>query len=512
MHRHGRGHRDEQQATAPFARERNGAAPGLPRNLMSERGMRAMQITAGNANAVQLVHRSGRAQGGNEHGAAPTPMTPSTAASAPVQRYHEPTGKTDENLAYVKKHAKSIITEYVAIEREARHFPELTWQQAVEEIARPKKADWVTIEKALTSALADQDFDKNLDPKWSVGLSRILNRMQERNETYRKSGEDTDSLVFGTEFTFTDAKLRGLVPPDEHETKDQKNARRQTRDHAYDVINRWTKRVTAPAGLKVRAEAVNDSSVKAPGNAVRFTYTKNSAVVWHWTLDVDQGCLETQTMPATAAELNGSEVAKIIQEHIFGVARSLKLETDVTKQGGSGHISVDVRSAFGGSVTLFVKTIEHLQSKAADWASGFHGDKVEEGYDKVNSPWLSDLAFKAGEDKGDKDPLAGLQALVQQLVKEATAGKLDIAGAARKLQEFDRRLTNPATKGHPRAAHILSEMSHYQAINTEHAGAPGGAARLELRDVPAQTGLDRLNKDLDFIKAMVTKVRKANQG
>ncbi|WP_443033941.1 eCIS core domain-containing protein [Streptomyces sp. CA2R106] len=471
----------------------------------------AARALAGPAPEVQRAAEPGESAASVESGASAR-----TGVQTAVQRFLDPAvaqSDAEQARTYIHEHARQIIGTYTKTAREESYNPDLSTQEALKEVSGLEGDEWKAVGRELARAAGGGQVGAGLAPQRLRTMVEILNRIEQRNQTHTTARADTEALKFGTEFTFTDPKLRELVPPDGDEKEHLKKERKPARDYAYGVIDNWTGRVLArkTPGVRVAASAVS-SGVKAPGKAVRFTYTKGDEVVFHWTLDVDNSCLETQTMPSTGGHLNSADVSQIIQHDIFGVARSLRLETDVTARGGSGHISVDVATAFGGSVTLFLRTVEDLQKKSAEWVNSFHANPAE-GYDKVNSPWLSDLAFKPNAAQGAANPLQGLQTLVSELIAEAQEGRLNIAGAAQRLQQFDARLTNPAVAANdPRGAHILSEMSHYQAINTEHAGAEGSAARLELRDVPAQTGLERLNADLERIKAMVMRVRTAVRG
>ncbi|MFF5720099.1 DUF4157 domain-containing protein [Streptomyces buecherae] len=441
------------------------------------------------------------------------PVAPTgTSAQPTLQRYYEPVeaqnGQQPDltgSRVYIKENAKRILNAYLAVEREESFRHELKLGPAIAEASGLQRKDVKAVTEPMAAAYKGEEVDADTSPAVINHLVRILNLMEQRVETSRKTKQNTETVRFGTEFTFTNTQLRSLRVPNPDETETEKNKHAKTREYAYGLINQWAAKVKAANGLTVKQVSPVEGA-KSP-KAVRFTYSKDNAVVWHWTLDVDDACLETQTMPSTRGDLDNSEVARIIDNDIFGASKSLKLENDVTKNGGSGHISVDVGTAFGGSVKLFLRTIEALQKKADVWVKSFH-ENTSEGYDQVNSPWLSDLTFKPGRAEGDESPLQGLQTLVRILIQEAEEGKLDIAQATRRLQEFNNRLDNPAIEANdPRRAHILSEMSHYQATNVEHAGAPGAAARLELRDVPAQTGRERLKKDLDYIKQMVQNVR-----
>ena len=361
-------------------------------------------------------------------------------------------------------------------------------------------------------------------------------------ETIRiKSVGNVEDILFGTEFTFTDTVLGKLVVPSRSElakwakgaepakatkgskgvkgAKGAKEADDPAAVYAYALakIERWAglvKKTTLPEGAKlVDITTVEGKSPAAKTFKYELTTWKNDQPVtdyWYWTLDVDDACLETQTQPSTAGQLNAPMIRTIITDHIFKIAtENIGLEVDQSVRGGGGHISIDSATTFGGSATLFLAFYKVLQESAETWAESIHGNKVKEQYDTVNAPWLKDL--KPGSDRSATDGYELFTQTYKTQSAKALRGEISIEKAAQEIVALARKLKNPAATGQPkdRLVNLEANAQHYQAVNVEHiADEDPTRRRLELRDVPAQKDLDELVRQLTFILELIEKSRK----
>jgi hypothetical protein len=228
---------------------------------------------------------------------------------------------------------------------------------------------------------------------------------------------------------------------------------------------------------------------------------------------MDDACLETQTKPSTADELSKGPISTILNRHVFEISQTLSLEVDSTVRGGSGHISVDSQTAFGGSATLFLAFYQALQENSTAWAEFFHGDNVKDQYDRLNSPWLRDLDPKKA-DRSAKTGFAQLMKLYPEWIASARGGAMSIEDAVTKMNTLVFSLTNSEwnKEDQSRVKNLTSNPVHYQAVNFEHMTEPEQAdRRLELRDVPAQKDLNTLKVQLarivEFIEMSRASVR-----
>jgi hypothetical protein len=326
----------------------------------------------------------------------------------------------------------------------------------------------------------------------------------------------------GTEFTFTSEALRDTEPG-----KNDTPARAK--------LAEWKTLVANDKSINP-APAITPKKGKADGTgkktAWRFTYQVGTTR-WWWALDLDPGCLETQTAPATKLELDA--VSHIIQRHIFGCAASVGLTVDATPRGGGGHISLDMKTLFGGSPELLLAVLTELQDDIVAWQGHFNY------IDAPNSPWLADQGLGADKSKGAA--LTGFKSVVTRLEGEIGRGERSFDAVTTELENFHATVLNlwadtasqetapkapsGGDKGGQRsfrtakaaydkrqkdAANVLANPDHYQAVNVQHL-VPGttqkkeDARRIELRAIGAQTDAQRLKGDLQYIYAVLERAR-----
>ncbi|MEV6231383.1 DnaJ domain-containing protein, partial [Saccharopolyspora shandongensis] len=311
-----------------------------------------------------------------------------------------------------------------------------------------------------------------------------------------------NSVRFGTEFTFKQESINGLVVTSPPTDKEGKKLQEQISKKAARLINDWAKRVEADART-LKGQGI-DLEVETSSDGRKFTYTKDGET-WWWAVSLDDGCLETQTKPVPAAAFERGWIATIVDNDIFKQAKGLGFEIDKSVHGGGGHLSVDANTAFGGSPELFLTTIKSLQDGHRDWKEAFQNAE-----DLANSPWLSDFPPPAG--KSGSNALEAFGTEIQGLMAKVRTGHLDIPAATAAINEFNASLTNPALDhlniSDAAKANIRSAPSHYQAINVEHMmDRDLGSRRLELRDIPAQDGRAELLKQFRYVLDRIQAVR-----
>ncbi len=340
-----------------------------------------------------------------------------------------------------------------------------------------------------------------------IELVRLLNVAEEK--VAQQGVAPVEDILIGTEFTFTTELLHGLKlgeTYDEQDEEEKKEKQRQTdlQGDAAELIYTFAeavKKAELPEGLHLTV-----SSAKAKNGqmvARRFEYhDQDEALVWYWVLDMDDGCLETQTRPTSYRGLAKKNVGTIIDQHIFGVAGSLGLapHADI----GGGHLSLDVRTMVGSSGLLLVSLLENLETQAGLWQKFFQDP------DSVNAPWMSELLL--GEETGVGPYLETLRELGDRVEK----GNLDIGGAVGRLRALSESMENPEVtkiskqgkEGKKYAQNVNSAPEHYRAVNTEHLDSGGGGARLELRRIKAQEGYGQLMEQIEFVLKLIDDSRK----
>jgi|GEM_PF-6598546 len=351
----------------------------------------------------------------------------------------------------------------------------------------------------LESTAALESFTKQKTAAGRREMIRILNAMEE--ELSREAVSETGDILVGTEFTFTRPELHRLKLNehygDDEEGKKQKEAQEQINAKAVTYIYDWSEKVKKKnVGSGLRLSVTPTKAKDTSMNAKRFEYhDQTDKLVWYWVLDMDDGCLETQTQPSSTNKLAEADIGKIIQEHIFDVAKDEGLGLAPHETIGGGHISLDVGTMVGGSATLLIDLLGTLQSKAGYW------QKIFADPDSLNAPWVEEQLLKG------ENSVSSYQALLQDLRVKATKGEIDQPKVVDMLKEFNAKLENPTatalsqgTKEEKQAAsHVRSEPQHYQAVNIEHVQKGGGEARLELRRINAQKSYAELMDQLSFI-------------
>jgi hypothetical protein len=445
---------------------------------------------------------------------------------------------------YVWNNGKAILEAYVAgqygnevTDPAMRHAFEATFAQAVTDagIGPPQAGQLTAVAKNMAAGLvkgtlltkngllaAGQEAMKARTLELAV---RTLNVLEQDTKTEAVLATSLVKNVYvGTEFTFTSESLRDTEPGTNDDAARAKLAE-------WKALVAQDKSITPAPVITPKKGKADDTGVKT---AWRFTYQVGTNR-WWWALDLDPGCLETQTAPATKLELDA--VSHIMQRHIFGPAASVGLAVDATPQGGGGHISLDMKTLFGGSPELLLAVLTELQDDVVAWQG--HFDYI----DAPNSPWLADQGLGADKSKGAA--LAGLTSLVTRLDGEIARGEKTFDAVTTELESFHATVLNlwadtaseetapkaPSGGGGNKAgmkayreakvaydkrqkdaANVLANPDHYQAVNVQHL-VPGAtpkkeaARRMELRAIGAQTDAQRLKADLQYIYAVLERAR-----
>ncbi|MDH6131352.1 hypothetical protein P3T37_000721 [Kitasatospora sp. MAA4] len=505
-----------QQRHGPVAGADNGS--GLAVSDPSDRFEREAEANASRAPAAPAAQRTAAG---------------ASAQRAIVQRFYDPAVTAANRAAatgYLEANTRAIMKRFHTM-NETFLFSTLTLAECVQDAltsqirASPHRTAVISQMRLLTRGVPlVPDPNPDLDAAILAELVRCTNLLEEQCLTSDAARREIGDIRFGTEFTFTDLVLQGrtttngkkpkqipaLRMVNAKETTTERDEQAAVRAHADEIMERWeTLVVTRPIkDVPTPRTSIPPGAKAGPGKGIQFNYQKGETT-WYWILDIDNACLETQTMPVTVAGIGPrSWISQVIDQHIFAMAAEAGVRPDTTVAGGSGHISVDMDTAFGGSVTLFTKTLQSLQRNVDDWDRRFHRT-AQEGYDKRNSPWLKDL----GLGKSTASAVDTYHAVIARIAEAANRGDLDIARAMEQLIAFNRELDNKELhSGSKDDREMLADMGHYQAVNIEHAAEGDGRARLELRDIPAQTGLARLREDLTAIQAFLQSVRRSVTG
>lgn len=264
-----------------------------------------------------------------------------------------------------------------------------------------------------------------------------------------------DEAMIGTEFTFTKPSL--------HELKIGKDS--SALAEAEILIGKW------PLASGYQPVISKPSKATKSPKARMFTYQigdlKRS---WWWVLDVDDGCIETQTAPISMKDLNASGIIKhIIEKDIFSGAEKSGLAPDALV--GGGHISLDRATTFGESGLSLRNFIVEYTNLAGQWQQL---DK-----DFVNAPLIQEL------------PIPHRQAFIQVIQDFDTAynGPIHQKWSLDKLA--NELVTRVFTFG--RTEEMRGVEEHYQATNLEHMqDQETDKRRLEMRRFPAQQSLNDL--------------------
>jgi hypothetical protein len=363
----------------------------------------------------------------------------------------------------------------------------------VEAATRPNNYDPV---KAKTAMMAYESSLRLLEPLIKEGA------VEEGIRT---------TMKIGTEFTFTHQKIALLNP--EHPNRDI-----NAWNAAMAFIASWKQKVKTKkivvGDIEVQL-AVTDDDITDGGlngeKAPRFTYTWNGGS-WWWRLNVDPGCLETQSdpIPAKRAELDyeGTDsdrvINTIIRNHIFGIAEVLEGEEVIDEvrtmksiapheTTGGGHLTLDATTTFSGNARFFRNMLVLYANDPNKW-------KAYDA-DAFNAPMISELignastVFKTVIADFDRALRTDAPWSIAKLAEELGGRVFTYANLAKgdNVDQEEARSKQP---------------KHYQAMNVEHMGKAGDDQRLEMRRFDAQKSPEDF---LDDVAALVDLVAASRQ-
>jgi Domain of unknown function (DUF4157) len=332
-------------------------------------------------------------------------------------------------------------------------------------------------------------------------FSSAVNVLQNAAEDKMKDAV-AGSIKIGTEFTFAHPSIAELNP----ENPKSNTAAFTT---ALGLITHWRELVESKpikvTGVEVEMAITQDplTGGSKEGKAPRFTYNWKGGT-WWWRLNIDPGCLETQTEPMTPtqAKMDYEDITKtvintIMTNHIFAIAPLLKavppqpVAPDALT--GGGHITLDAASTFLGN-SRFFRNLLVLYANDTTW--------TQEDADDFNAPTISELtkqgkvAFKQTITAFDQTVGTAQQQTIEQL-SDALVKNVFVPkhfGASAQEGNKEKRANQPA---------------HYQATNVEHmTTAEKGVKRLEMRRFDAQTSVDDLLADLERLTSLVAASRR----
>lgn len=331
-----------------------------------------------------------------------------------------------------------------------------------------------SIPNLVTPTATDVPAAKEALNNLALDMNR-LERELEEVEDEQKNNHTHSTMKFGTEFTFTNETLSAVEIEDLNSTAGQA---------ALSLIGDWKAEVE---NLRPKPEISTPPNKKAGANAVQFTYHIGGSDLetWWWALDVDDGCLETQTQPMTQQQTNIATVTNIINNHIFKVATE-KLGLQTHDLVGGGHLSIDRASTVGNSARAVRNYLVNYVNDAATWA------KYDPDF--VNAAMVNEL------------PMENRRSFIA-LIQDFDAS---YNNPAIQTMSMDTLLNRLKTQIFTFAWTTKQEgvTDHYQAINLEHMNDEDtDKQRLEMRRFKAQKNFGELVTQMQALATLVDKSR-----
>src|SRR3984893_4402532 len=319
---------------------------------------------------------------------------------------------------YINREFKKVETEYLEAVVKKHN---LNWEQNPNHLGIEARRP--IVDRIVKDKIADVGDCKESDLKEIVRLMNVMEAdKQAQKMGGRKAGDpegEASDIKIGTEFTFYDPK--GAF-----------DGMKVGQSSAADTfMAAWTDLDLQQHPKPAMADAKKS---KYPKFAKTFTYDLGDGAQWSWTLDVDEGCLETQTTPSTLQQFGEKRIQKIIKTDIFGAAKKVNL----LPGKGEGHISLDAETTFGGSAEHLLVLLKDLQNEFQTWAKDFYKDTEEEIFEEseiLNAAWI-----------GEMTPIHKYVEQVDGLLVQARSGRLDIFGVVDELKAINTKLKNPVAE------------------------------------------------------------------
>lgn len=406
------------------------------------------------------------------------PMRPAGGPSITLQRVIDP--------AELQRLGPNPAQAAAQTFRTAVLTPELNLAFPKTEERRPKANEYLALAQTKYARVKELADAATYD---GAAFRKVVDEMVALLAEYDRFKAQQVQVKFGTEFSFTSDQLVRLEV-----AKDNTDAYNE----AKRLLGEWSKRVRAS---RVPGVQLTTSTEPAKGQksaqAVKFTYTSDAnQATWWWRLDLDDGCLETQSDPMTAAQAtagNGVPINEIIQAQIFDVGRALGLRADPLV--GGGHLSLDRATTLDSALTLRNFLVIYA-NEANAWA--------REDADAYNAPTIADLNNKGKQ--AFKSVIGTFDAAYPQADKQWTIEKLcdNLRAGVFKAAHYGSEENAADPGGKKRAGSPL----HYQATNIEHlADKDVSKRRLEMRRFDAQQSLADLLNDMDKLAALTARAR-----
>ncbi len=378
--------------------------------------------------------------------------------------------------------------------------------------------------KETLDSLASQE---TYDLRWSNTFKTTLHEyidfynthevaLQQAEQTNAPRYNLENQVKFGTEFTFTNESIQTIS------TDDTNSVAMKT---AETLISTWAGKIKTHDGKNiVKNSPPTEGNLKPKSTkAIQFIYDLGNNNTWWWALDIDDGCLETQTKPMTYSEASGA-VKTIIDTHIFEIATELKLVPH--KEIGGGHLTLDATSTLQNNPLTLRNLLVLYHSNFNKWS------KYDE--DASNAPMMEELSkevrtkFKEIIDEvdariaGTKMKGTGKHAkpelpmtekeLVTKLIDLFRTTSAWVEGwnesmnSLKTLKKEDKdKDGNPKDPKLKAAKNVRESPAHYQAINLENMDAEPSKQRFEMRRFAAQKSsedlLSQMEQILDLIHA-----------
>lgn len=336
------------------------------------------------------------------------------------------------------------------------------------------------IRRALEDArLAFFNSMQTVDGRYGGALRDVAAPLQALNTLVTRVNQDlrtTEAFTvaepgrvkLGTEFTFTRTDLHELDIGEKNEAMRA----------AMDIIASW--RVSREA-----KESAPHVKTKAPF-ARKFEYhIPELGRSWWWILDIDAGCIETQTDPISTQEIKDSRISRIIAEDIFEQARSLGLSTD--KDIGGGHLSLDRATTFGEDPRALRNFLVLYTNQIDLWS------KMDNDF--VNAPFIQELPVELRQEFAN---------VIQEFDTAYNGPAHQSWTIDRLVDELEERVFTFI-----RTTEQIGGSVHYQAINVEHMNDEDESKRrIEMRRFRAQTDLtDLLYNHMQALEGLIEQSR-----
>ncbi|GAA1309841.1 DUF4157 domain-containing protein [Saccharothrix xinjiangensis] len=331
--------------------------------------------------------------------------------------------------------------------------------------------------RSIEPSVAAMELDKEATRAQIGELNDILHQIEVVVDEHKAAPPAITGTLIGNEFTFVDDALRAAAT--KAEKSKSSDIYKLMKDPYNQAAQRWAD-VMGRLGGPAPEKGVDRN--KMTMLTYRFT-AEDYGVDWSYQVTADQACVEVITHKAAASDVYAGAVGDLMDQYVFGVAKAVGLETDITI--GGGHINIDETTSVG----------HHSTQKAARVLAGFIDQVYEdEKYwqardpDSVNAPFLSEL-HNARKKQVD----------YEAVIKKFNAENWTIPVLVRHLIT-DVFNTSNTDQSNPEKYHALN-------FSAMQEGTPEEQRRLEFRRVPAQPDRQVLLEELTRLAGLLKTAR-----